>query len=184
MLLAEPTVGGAAVVLRQDTPGDAASTRIHAYVVLTDGGTEKDAYEAARRVLPDYMMPATFTAIPAIPLTINGKVDTARLPEPGARQAVAQPSPTSTVPEAAEAAEAAGGGDGGELGAQLLELWSGLLGVDVRPEDNFFELGGNSLLVVRLLSEMKSRGLPKVTMRQFYSNSTASKFIDLVDGLG
>ncbi|MEU5050469.1 amino acid adenylation domain-containing protein [Streptomyces sp. NPDC021096] len=181
VLLAEPTVGGAAVVLRQDTPGDSASTRIHAYVVLTDGGTEKDAYEAARRVLPDYMMPATFTAIPAIPLTINGKVDTARLPEPGARQAVAQPSPADTVPEAVEAAE---GGDGGALGPQLLELWSGLLGVDVRPEDNFFELGGNSLLVVRLLSEMKSRGLPKVTMRQFYSNSTASKFIDLVGGLG
>ncbi|MEU7135932.1 amino acid adenylation domain-containing protein [Streptomyces sp. NPDC046261] len=180
VLLAEPKVSGAAVVLRQDTPGDAASTRIHAYVALTDGGTEKDAYEAARRVLPDYMMPATFTPVPAIPLTINGKVDTARLPEPGARPAAVepQPSPAGTVPEAGEAGEAS------ELGPQLLALWSGLLGVDVRPEDNFFELGGNSLLVVRLLSEMKAQGLPKVTMRQFYSNSTASKFIDLVDGLG
>ena len=47
-------------------------------------------------------------------------------------------------------------------------------------DDNFFELGGNSLLVVRMLRELPEQGLPKVAMQDFYRNSVAGRFIELV----
>jgi amino acid adenylation domain-containing protein len=185
VLLAAPGVEVAAVTLHQETPGDSASTRIDAYVVLGAEGTERRAFEAARRVLPDYMMPATVTAVPDIPLTLNGKLDTSRLPRPRI---------CSTEPSAPRIEDVPGTGQntgpdpeqdtgpdiGDELAGTVLGVWSDLLGVPVRTSDNFFELGGNSLLVVRLLSELRSRGLPKVTTRQFYSNSSADRFIALI----
>ncbi|MFE6667641.1 non-ribosomal peptide synthetase [Streptomyces sp. NPDC057697] len=177
VLLAVPGVEVAAVALRQETPGDSASTRIDAYVVLGAEGTEKRAWDAARRVLPDYMTPATITAVPDIPLTLNGKLDTSRLPEPR----LGQPEPSAPRTEEAPASgpDSGQGTDDG-LAGTVLAVWSDLLGVPVRTSDNFFELGGNSLLVVRLLSELRSRGLPRVTTRQFYSNSSADRFIALV----
>lgn len=64
--------------------------------------------------------------------------------------------------------------------AQILKLWGHALNADVTPNDNFFELGGNSLLVIRVLREMREQGLPKVTTQDFYRNSTAGRFIEVV----
>ncbi len=174
VLLADPGVEAAAVVVRQETPGDPASSRIDAYVVFGTAGTVTEALRAARRVLPDYMVPATVTPVQELPLTLNGKLDTAALPS----------SRLAPRPQSAPDTEKPGEREAGDaLAGTILRLWTELLGVPVRTGDNFFELGGNSLLVVRVLSELRSRGLPKVTTRQFYSNSSADRFIDLIRGL-
>ncbi|MEE1784250.1 non-ribosomal peptide synthetase [Streptomyces sp. SP17BM10] len=165
VLLGHPDVTGAATVLNHDTPGDAATARIDAYVALRGTAAPADVLAHARGVLPGYMVPASVTAVPAIPLTINGKVDTAALPAPGA-------------PAPAGPAETAGRND--PLTEQVLKLWSHALGAEVGPTDNFFELGGNSLLVIRVLREMRDQGLPKVTTQDFYRNSTAGRFVELV----
>ncbi|MFD5066036.1 phosphopantetheine-binding protein, partial [Streptomyces sp. NPDC058394] len=125
--------------------------------------------EHARQLLPDYMVPATVTELDAIPLTINGKVDTAQLPAPTAvRPAVTQaPDPVET-------------GSADRLERDMLDIWSRHLGTQVGPEDNFFALGGNSLLVVRVLAEIKGLGAPKIAVRDFYRNSFAREFIQLV----
>ncbi|MFI0820606.1 amino acid adenylation domain-containing protein [Streptomyces sp. NPDC021098] len=164
VLVSDPAVADAAVVFREGEAGDPAGARIDAYVVLRDGGSKKDAWRAARRMLPDHMLPAGLTEVPAVPLTVNGKPDLSRLPAP------APVSFPATAPEETK----------DNLGAEILAVWSGLLGVDVEPDSNFFELGGNSLLVVRLLSDLRERGLPKVTLREFYGNSTAHSFVELV----
>ncbi|MGW2254466.1 amino acid adenylation domain-containing protein [Kitasatospora sp. NPDC001660] len=166
VLLGHPEVSGAATVLNHDTPGDAATARIDAYVALRGTATPADVLAHARGVLPAYMVPASVTAVPAIPLTINGKVDTAALPAPGA----------DGTPVGSGAAT--GGTD--PLTDRILKLWSHALGAEVGPQDNFFELGGNSLLVIRVLREMREQGLPKVTTQDFYRNSTAGRFVELV----
>ncbi|GHC63187.1 amino acid adenylation domain-containing protein [Streptomyces cinnamoneus] len=176
VLLSHPAVSGAAVVLRYETPGDTATARIDAYAVISGSGVATaEILGHASGVLPDYMMPATVTAVDSIPLTINGKVDTAALPEPNTREAAA-PAPAPAQRE--------DDGPADPLAGEILQLWSHALNTDVGLTDNFFELGGNSLLVIRLLREMRDRGLPRVSTQDFYRNSVAAQFIQLVHSAG
>ncbi|MES4887381.1 amino acid adenylation domain-containing protein [Streptomyces sp. NPDC096012] len=171
VLLGAPSVSGATVVVHHDESGGRAADRLDAYVVLKGDTTVAVVAEHARRLLPDYMVPATVTEVEAIPLTINGKVDVARLPAPtAARPAVAEsPDPVET-------------GSADRLERDMLDIWSRHLGTQVGPEDNFFALGGNSLLVVRVLAEVKELGVPKIAVREFYQNSFARQFIQLARG--
>ncbi|MFJ3928499.1 amino acid adenylation domain-containing protein [Streptomyces sp. NPDC090022] len=175
VLLSHPDVAGAATVLRYDVPGDAATARIDAYVALRAPVAVADVLAHARGVLPSYMVPASLTEVAAIPLTINGKVDTAALPAPAAAGAAAGRDPAGGPAQGV-------GADPGQdpLTEQILKVWGHALNCDVTPDDNFFELGGNSLLVIRVLREMRDQGLPKVTTQDFYRNSTAGRFIALV----
>lgn len=168
VLLSHPDVVGAATVLGHDTPGDAATARIDAYVALRGPAATADVLAHARGMLPAYMVPSTLTEVHAIPLTINGKVDTAALPAP------------SAAPAGQRAGDVPAGDAYDALTAQILKLWGHALNADVTPNDNFFELGGNSLLVIRVLREMREQGLPKVTTQDFYRNSTAGRFIEVV----
>ncbi|MFH8470766.1 phosphopantetheine-binding protein [Streptomyces sp. NPDC017991] len=71
----------------------------------------------------------------------------------------------------------------GGITEDIPRIWSRLLKTEVGPDDNFFEWGGNSLLVLRTLSEMQRRRIPKPSVREFHDNSTAAQFIRLVSGL-
>jgi amino acid adenylation domain-containing protein len=167
VLLGHLSVAAAAVVLRYATPGDRDTARIDAYYVVRGDvpGIDQELRGHAAAMLPEYMLPTTLTRLDAIPLTANGKADQSALPEPAA---VAPPGPTEREPDA----------DTTE--SRVLALWSRLLNTPVAPHDNFFELGGNSLLVVRMLRELPEHGLPRVAMRDFYRNSVAGRFIELV----
>ncbi|WP_245572372.1 non-ribosomal peptide synthetase [Actinokineospora enzanensis] len=148
VLREEPGVRAAAVVVRRADPDDAATARIDAYVVL-DTATVADVRHRATRVLPEYMRPATITAVAAFPLTLNGKLDVDRLAAP-AVEPVRQ--------------------DGA---CGLLDIWRDVLGVPVAEDDDFFELGGNSLLAVRLAARMRERGWPRFDLRELYRRPTA-----------
>ncbi|WP_029897011.1 amino acid adenylation domain-containing protein [Nocardia brasiliensis] len=165
VLLGAPRVSAAAVVVNREQPDDPASSRIDAYVVLESATTTAQVLAHARAILPDYMMPATITEVAEIPLTINGKPDIAGLPEPRIRSA------GTLVPH-----EPASGG----IADDILTIWRKQLNTEVSLQDNFFTLGGNSLLVVRVLTEMRERNLPKVSPKQFYRHSTAAEFVELV----
>jgi SagB-type dehydrogenase family enzyme len=91
--------------------------------------------------LPEYMVPATFVFLDALPLSSNGKVDRRALPEPDRSEAAAPSfAPPSTELEAALAV--------------LLQEELGLAQVGIR--DNFFELGATSLVVVRLHGRLEA----------------------------
>jgi hypothetical protein len=163
-LLDAPGVAAGAVVLRQPG-GDSASARLDAYVVFRGGQGDPEAVRRhAARFLPQYMVPATVTALPSLPLTSNGKADTARLPEP-----VLQPTPGDGP-----------AGDGTVEGA-VRAAWESVFGVRVGPDDDFFSLGGNSLLVVRLSAALRAAGLPRIALREIYLNPTVSRLAAVFD---
>lgn len=172
VLVSEPCVSAAVVVVNQATPGDCASSRIDAYVVLTQGSDAGRVLNNARRFLPDYMTPSTITEISSIPLTANGKVDLSRLPPPAERRGQTGSYPALVGTSAST-----------DLAEEILRIWSHCLRVEVTRDDNFFEMGGNSLLVISVLTSMRERQLPKIAPRDFYANSTAERFIRLVEEL-
>jgi amino acid adenylation domain-containing protein len=93
-----------------------------------------------RERLPDYMVPAAWAVLPALPLNAHGKVDRRALPRPEL--------------------EPAGAGDAGAANPDtelLANLFAGLLGRDrVGAGDSFFDLGGHSLLATQLVSRVRS----------------------------
>ncbi|WP_328958904.1 non-ribosomal peptide synthetase [Kitasatospora purpeofusca] len=189
VLLGAPRVTAAAVVVNRDEPDDPASSRIDAYVVLETAGdrtTDRAGDRAANRAadpaevlahakakLPDYMVPTTITEVAGIPLTINGKPDVSGLPDPRGGSALVSPG-TKDLPDAQEPPASGGIAD------DILSIWSKFLNTPVGPQDNFFTLGGNSLLVVRVLAEMRERNLPRVSPKQLYEHSTAAQFVEYV----
>lgn len=63
----------------------------------------------------------------------------------------------------------------------LTALWSGLLGrEDVHPHDNFFELGGNSLLAVRLMSEVERLFGRKLPLVWLFQEPTIQRLADVL----
>src|SRR5262249_35355574 len=86
--------------------------------------------------VPSYMVPSSFVAVPALPLTRNGKVDAAALaaaqvPDDGAADGRSPQSETEAV---------------------ILEIVARELGTDrIGIEDNFFEIGGDSIHALRIL---------------------------------
>jgi amino acid adenylation domain-containing protein len=140
VLCRHPDVREAAVVARGDLPGE---KRLVAYIVPERARkpTPAELREHLARAVPDYMVPAAFTSLDALPLTPNGKVDRKALPPPAA---IGPPSGP---------AYAAPGTPTEEL---LAAIWANVLKVErVGIHDNFFELGGNSLLVLRLVSQIR-----------------------------
>lgn len=158
-LLDAPGVGAAAVLLRQDGT-DSATARLDGYLVLSGSGTVEQAREHAARFLPEHMVPGTFTVLPALPLTANGKLDSGRLPEP----VLAAPATQASPLEEGEA--------NADLETRLHAVWQQVFGFRVGLDDDFFTLGGNSLLGVQLFAAMRSVGLPTPPLQQLYLNRT------------
>ncbi|MFF7586079.1 amino acid adenylation domain-containing protein [Kitasatospora purpeofusca] len=183
VLLGAPRVTAAAVVVNREDPDDPASSRIDAYVVLdtaADGATDPaEVLTHTKAKLPDYMMPTTVTVVAGIPLTINGKPDVSGLPDPRNGSAAA-PADARKRPEARERSDAQAPPAAGGITDDILSIWSKFLNTPVGPQDNFFTLGGNSLLVVRVLAEMRERKLPRVSPKQLYEHSTAAQFVEYV----
>jgi amino acid adenylation domain-containing protein len=153
VLLEDPGVRAAAVVVRQ---ADSAAARIDAYIVPA-GLDTTDVRKRAASVLPEYMVPATVTALSALPLTTNGKLDTAKLPMP----AVSAVSTKAGLPA-----------DNDDLARALQETWSEVFGVAVGLDDDFYHLGGNSLIAVRIGAATRARGLPSLGLRDLFRNPT------------
>jgi len=131
----------AAVVLREDVAGD---PRLVAYVAT---GAAIDA-EALRRqlaaVLPQAMLPSAFVALPALPLTANGKLDVRALPAPGDAALAQRPH---------EAPQ-------GEMECAIAAAWAELLHLQrVGRDDDFFALGGHSLATIALIERLRQQGI-------------------------
>nr|WP_282445111.1 non-ribosomal peptide synthetase [Pseudomonas sp. W2Jun17] len=94
--------------------------------------------------LPEFMVPASFVHLEALPLSPNGKLDRKALPAPGVEALVVREYEAPL----------------GDTEITLAALWAELLNVErVGRHDNFFELGGHSLLAVSLVGRMRGLGL-------------------------
>ncbi|OIJ96402.1 hypothetical protein BIV23_32705 [Streptomyces monashensis] len=162
VLTQDVAVEDAAVVRETDGPLDAAAVRLAAYLVLSKGGSVDAVRARASRILPAHMIPAFFAAVPALPLTLNGKVDAAGLRALVAAQTATAPHSAHTTPD--------------ETGtAVALTAFRHVLGEQVGPDDDFFDLGGNSMLAVQVVGALRRVGLAEVTVRQLYSHPTAAE---------
>jgi acyl-coenzyme A synthetase/AMP-(fatty) acid ligase/acyl carrier protein len=129
-----------AVVLALEENGQ---KRLVAYAVAQAGQTldVADLRSFVKERLPDYMVPAAFMVLAAMPLTPNGKVDRRALPAPVWGRAEDEEGFVEPRNEIEEA---------------LAELWKEILNVPrVGAFDNFFELGGHSLLATQLVSRIQ-----------------------------
>ena len=144
-----PQVGDAVALLRPHGTG----LRIVAWVAPRDGRCEPDelrAFVADR--LPEYMVPAAWVVLPALPLTVNGKLDRDALPAPEGELAPARRSPPR-----------------GDVEVFLAAQWEDLLGVaGVGREDDFFVLGGHSLLATRLVSRLREHLGVELPLRRVF----------------
>ena len=149
-----PQVREAVVLAREDRGGE---KRLVAYAVANDGAAVEtsELRAALARELPDYMIPATFVTLDALPLTANGKIDRKALPAPDLDAQIAR---GYVAPR--NAAEAA-----------LCRIFAEVLGLDrVGVEDDFFELGGHSLLAVQLVSRIWREFERQLPLRSLFAS--------------
>ncbi|MFB8239135.1 amino acid adenylation domain-containing protein [Kitasatospora purpeofusca] len=160
-LTARPEVARAAALVR-------GGRRLVAYAVPAPGA-EPDAAalrEHLVRRLPAYLVPDTVVLLDTLPLTLNGKLDTAALPEPAADAGRPYLAPRT---------------DAEQLVAQL---WQEVLGVPrVGALDDFFELGGDSLLVTRVVARIRAGVGLDVPIRDAFELSTAAALAARVEEL-
>jgi non-ribosomal peptide synthetase component F/acyl carrier protein len=143
------------------------------------------------RQLPSFMMPAEIVIAREIPLTPNGKVDRAKLPElyQATRRVTISGDPQTSadgllaVLPAREAREQGEYEPPEDLTEELLaQLWSGLLKSErVGRHDNFFELGGQSLLAMQLVSRIRKAFSTELPVREVFEHPTLSSLARAID---
>ncbi|KGD58712.1 D-alanine--poly(phosphoribitol) ligase, subunit 1 [Burkholderia pseudomallei] len=155
-----------AAVLARDDGGDGGKTLVAYYVPRAgheDGAPALRAHLAAR--LPEYMVPAAYVRLPAMPLTPNGKLERRALPAPDERSYVRR---DYAAPQ-------------GEIETTLARIWAELFGIErVGRHDGFFELGGHSLLAVRMVARVHDVLGVEVPLRALFADPVLHVFASAV----
>ncbi len=160
-----PGVDLCIVIVREDTPGE---KRLAGYVVAKQGVSiePENVKEQLRGKLPEYMVPVSIVVLDRFPLTPNGKVDRKALPAPARSNAEFN----FTVSASRDS-----------LDRQLIKLWERVLNVrPIQLRDNFFDLGGNSLVAVRLFSEMRTIFGRSFPLSVLFQAPTVEKLADMI----
>jgi amino acid adenylation domain-containing protein len=152
-----PIAAAPAAPAASETPETPAAPGIH------------ELREFLRLSLPDYMVPATFMFLAALPLTANGKVDRRALPDPGRER-----------PEERRGHVA----PRNEVEAALAAICAEALGVaSLGVEDDFFALGGDSLMAVRALFHIRKATGVELPVRSFFDGPTVAALAAQVEDL-
>ncbi|GGF13663.1 hypothetical protein GCM10007298_07010 [Williamsia phyllosphaerae] len=151
VMLTLPGVTGGSVIAAAD---DSGTKRLVAYVVVDpthrDDGLLGRVRSGLASTLPAYLVPAAYAVVDSLPLTINGKLDTAALPEPTVISTRSRAAANNTE-------------------RALCEVFATALDVgDVGVQDDFFALGGHSLLATRLLGLINDRFGSSLRVRDLF----------------
>ena len=159
-VMASGLVRQAGIVARED----GGSKRIVAYVVPEPGADLADLKAHVASRVPDYMVPAAFVALDALPVNANGKLDRAVLPAPDFAGTGSRLPETPTEQRLAK------------LFAEQLGLMS-----PVHAEDDFFSLGGDSLAAVALLLRVREEWARDPGLGALFAQPTLAGFARLID---
>ena len=142
--------------------GGGHDVRLVGYLVTRSGSSTPPAAlrEHLRQILPDYMVPAAFVVLPALPLTGSGKIDHRALPEPdwGAASGPVHAAPRTPAE------------------SRLATIVAELLGLSapVGISDNFFALGGHSLTATRLMARIQAVFGVDLPIRTLFTDPTVA----------
>jgi amino acid adenylation domain-containing protein/non-ribosomal peptide synthase protein (TIGR01720 family) len=152
-----PEIREVVVIAREDKPGD--KKLVAYYCAAQEIGL--DALRTHMKAsLPDYMVPAAFVRMDALPLTSNGKVDRRALPAPDMSRASRKESYVAPRTPAEQS---------------LARIWGEVLGIEAPGvHDNFFELGGDSILSIQVISRARQAGLG-ITPRGLFQSPTIAE---------
>jgi natural product biosynthesis luciferase-like monooxygenase protein len=157
VLARHPLVRQAVVVAREDAPGE---KRLIAYLVADKEPPVDELREHLSRELPDFMVPALFVTLDALPLTPNKKVDRKKLPAPGASRPAL--SGRFVAPRTPREAALAG-------------FFREALGLErVGIFDNFLELGGDSLSAVDIFVKIEEAFKVQLPLVTFFKLPTVA----------
>jgi non-ribosomal peptide synthetase component F/acyl carrier protein len=162
-LVTHSDVVGAAVIVREDRPGD---RRLCAYYVASAEIAESKLRAHLKSTLPDYMVPQHFVPLDKMPLTPSGKIDRKALPAPsgdsrGTDDFVEPNTPSERL---------------------VAELWKQALVVArVSATDDFFALGGHSLLASQILARLRVEHGIVIPFRKMFEAPTIAAFAKLVE---
>ncbi|MFF1309072.1 amino acid adenylation domain-containing protein [Streptomyces sp. NPDC058307] len=162
VVAAHPAVRQAAVIAREDTPGD---RRLVAYVVPeaaeADGSAQLGGLvrQFTEQRLPEHMVPTSVIVLDALPLTVNGKLDREALPPPDHTKTAGTGRPPSDERE-----------------EFLCTAFAQVLGLaNVGVDDNFFELGGNSLLAHRVTNRVRRKFGVEMPVKALFEAPTVAR---------
>ncbi|MEG4456885.1 amino acid adenylation domain-containing protein [Microcoleus sp. N9_A1] len=153
-----PNVQEAAVIAREDSPGD---KRLVAYFVSNlKQPTIDELRHFLKEKLPYYMVPTAFVTLDALPLTPNGKVDRKALPTPDTARQELQADKVEPRTRKEEI---------------LAQIWREVFHREfLSIHDNFFEVGGDSILSIQIISKANSAGL-FLTLKQIFQHQTIAE---------
>ena len=117
--------------------------------------------------LPQYMVPTAFMVLDALPLTLNGKINKAALPKIDAAKQVSEFIAPSSDTEKA-----------------LANLWATLLAMDeakISATANFFDLGGHSLLLTKMIGELKTLFNVELGIRDVFENASIENLANFIN---
>jgi len=145
-------------------------TKLVAHVLVKKNARVPSVQELQKlllRNLPDYMVPAIFVRLDALPLSRNGKLDLTILPRPTDANLLERKVARAPVTEIEE---------------KLLTIVRGILHNDAfQVEDNFFLAGGHSLLGMQLVMRLRDAFCVDLTLRQFFAAPTVERLALLVE---
>ncbi|MBV8200654.1 MAG: amino acid adenylation domain-containing protein, partial [Acidobacteria bacterium] len=172
-LAGHPAVAGAAVLPREDRPGD---RHLVAYVVPRTGRLdEAELRQYLKRRLLEPMVPAAWVSLPALPLTENGKVD---------RRALARIVPKEQAPTAAPSASPAPPAARTPAEELLVGIWQQVLGRErIGLHESFFDLGGHSLLATRVTSRVGDVFGVDLPLRALFETPTVAGLAAQIEAL-
>ena len=159
VLAHHPQVSHAAVVARENIPGD---KRLVAYIVHGAGArlTPQEWRDYVLSKLPEYLCPSTFVLLDELPLTTNGKVDRRALPAPDWQASGPYVAPKNLEEE------------------MLCGIWESLLRIErVGVHDNFFELGGHSMVATQVISRIRRRFGIEAPLRLLFEAPTVAQLV-------
>jgi amino acid adenylation domain-containing protein len=163
-LVAHADVRDAAVIVREDTPGD---QRLVAYVVCAPGTAPAALRRFLQDRLPDHMIPSAYVPLDELPRNTQGKIDRAALPRPSGERQV----------EEAYVAPLAG------TEQAIAAIWAEVLGVDrVGATDNFFDQGGHSLLLLRVHARLQKELGGTLTVVDLFRYPTVRALAERIGG--
>jgi amino acid adenylation domain-containing protein len=164
VLASHPEIRQSKVAVR----GDSSETKRILAWVLPEQGSLLDAPALSAWLearLPAYLRPDGVALVDVFPVTANGKIDVAALPDPARKAAEAK---AYSAPE-------------GETEQKLAALWSELLQVpEIGRDDDFFTLGGHSLLALRLFSRINREFGRTLPLAALLGHPTISKLAALL----